>query len=185
VVTELFSSPSLHTAAGPCLRGVVCGLAGAAVLCLVCLIKRHCFSTSTDEPQGVCLAQPAAHLCYVSSNGPVSPHCADKGLKAAAWLSHHCTPQLCLVLNTDVNCANPFSAADEGPKAAAWLSQQCTSFPVLRPLCLVIRGLLAEQRLADAATGGLRCACILTGAILLDGLLAEQQASWRMPPREA
>lgn len=46
--------------------------------------------------------------------------------------------------------------ADEGPKAAAWLTEQCAAFPVLRPLCLVLRGLLAEQRLGDAATGGLR-----------------------------
>lgn len=51
---------------------------------------------------------------------------------------------------------HPRLLADDGPKAAAWLAEQCAAFPVLRPLCLVLKGLLAEQRLADAATGGLR-----------------------------
>jgi non-canonical poly(A) RNA polymerase PAPD5/7 len=64
---------------------------------------------------------------------------------------------------------------DDGPKAAAWLSQQCEAFPVLRPLCLVVRGLLAEQRLADAATGGLSnwALCSMVLALLLE----QQKAS--------
>lgn len=47
--------------------------------------------------------------------------------------------------------------ADEGPRAAEWLTGQCNTFAVLRPLCLALKALLAEQRLNDASTGGLRC----------------------------
>lgn len=51
-------------------------------------------------------------------------------------------------------------AADEGPRAAEWLAGQCATFAVLRPLCLALKALLSEQRLNDASTGGLRCACL-------------------------
>lgn len=45
---------------------------------------------------------------------------------------------------------------DDGPQAAAWLAAQCAAFPVLRPLCLALKALLADQKLADASQGGLR-----------------------------
>lgn len=85
-------------------------------------------------------------MCCTSADQSGPAHCV--------WLCSLCLTRPCKPVGT--NRANRRCFADDGPKAAAWLAQQCAAFPVLRPLCLALRGLLAEQRLADAATGGLR-----------------------------